>query len=608
MFSLAFVVLVLSAGAATAFAHLWDAHYLHYGNELDQARRFWNLTSSFLEAEYYSKLRACFGVKGPYAAQKCFAEVNERYKWHAALWPHSTSADTYRPLPDCKYEVRPVSLEYYTPVPGDETLRLEYSFVVEQSACWQRVGFAGGSAFEVFGSNRLFLAGCTYLDSQDGLYHVSCVASLPPPLLHGNDVACLSLTIVMLMEHLDIFSEVQVAQVMWAPSQPRGYRYVSARHMVSDNVTHCFPVPASPLSVSKRPQNSALLPPRLTIYSAEWHSSALSSKTATAAAAAAADAATYFGNGSFHSALEFKMWKLQGPSANASTLHSQHQHQHRLVRLSSAPPERLAAIGVSRNPNLEGAFLHRNGDVVHMVGASHIRFLFDALVEYALGPSLDGSDGMNRKHGQASRLNLHFMDKYLADDLADALSALCAQPRPAGSGRTVLVFHTGAWDLVSSGPRRLVRESNSLPKVLGALETILARGCAGAQHTHVVWLLTMPHPVCWRDDAAEGSECEDKRGYRWNPVIAAVNKHLIDAATALMRRLSRSSVAAATNANLTIIDTYSIIHPRLAFDDGAEAACVNHFLCRVNWDKTGSTIFSPGGKAVFDATLQALSL
>lgn len=61
---------------------------------------------------------------------------------------------------------------------------------------------------------------------------------------------------------------------------------------------------------------------------------------------------------------------------------------------------------------------------------------------------------------------------------------------------------------------------------------------------------------------------------------------------------------------LSIIDTFSIIHPRLLFNELGETACVNHFTCRVHINPVGNTVLiqSPGGTAVVKSILTALSI
>ena len=45
----------------------------------------------------------------------------------------------------------------------------------------------------------------------------------------------------------------------------------------------------------------------------------------------------------------------------------------------------------------------------------------------------------------------------------------------------------------------------------------------------------------------------------------------------------------------------------MGFSEDSEVACLSHFMCQVEpWSRLGMIIFTPGGKAIFDAVLHAL--
>lgn len=240
-----------------------------------------------------------------------------------------------------------------------------------------------------------------------------------------------------------------------------------------------------------------------------------------------------------------------------------------------------------------------------MLGASHARYLADALNEYETGSA--AIDGANRKHGSATvSATLEYTYVELADDLADAISSVCAKARAAHSSASGLVkdqivIHTGHWDLSFAGPRRLIKEGNSLPKLFRAVEAIFDGTNNSPTVTDFIWLTAAPYPLC---PAGAPGECDSKRVYRHNPAIAAANHHILDFAERLVARHPPSSSGGKL---LTVIDFFSMVKPRLFFSEDAETACTNHYVCRVVWSLPGATIFTPGGMALFQALVQALA-
>jgi hypothetical protein len=144
-----------------------------------------------------------------------------------------------------------------------------------------------------------------------------------------------------------------------------------------------------------------------------------------------------------------------------------------------------------------------------------------------------------------------------------------------------------------------VREENSLVKVFRILEALFDGSMACPMVNEFVWILTVPYPLCYDDAGA--AECNSLRSYRFNPAYAAANAHIIDFAVKLKADPKYTSPV-----QLSIIDAFSMIKPRLLFDEDGEVACLSHFMCRIAWDKNSSTIFTMGGKAVFDSLLHAI--
>lgn len=157
------------------------------------------------------------------------------------------------------------------------------------------------------------------------------------------------------------------------------------------------------------------------------------------------------------------------------------------------------------------------------------------------------------------------------------------------------------WDLTSSGLRHYLLDAFGLPKVFGYIEGLFGGGlpCPGLQE--LVYVLTVPYPMCYDDVSMPA--CNFHRSYRFNPSIAASNMFMLRYLT----KLKTQAKFANSPVELTIVDAYSMIHPRLLFNEDTETACMNHFLCRVElWARMGNMTFAPGGKALFDTVLTAL--
>jgi len=353
--------------------------------------------------------------------------------------------------------------------------------------------------------------------------------------------------------------------------------------------------------------NSFLHPPNLSIYSAIWQSAQLFPS------GFASNNNSYFGNGSFRSTLSDGNTDTGRGTAAVSVSDFEFLivltdgNTSRAINANDLYPARANAN--SENP----------APAVAVIGDSHSRYFFDALSEYAHGPGTH--DGENRKHGSMASHSLRFIDRQMADDLADSLWDLCqeggktdSKSTPSSPGKRFtqqhkqkIVFHTGAHDLSKTGPRHYLREEFSLPKLAGMIQDILSGTVKCEGVTDIVWVLTAPYPSCNPRCnallAEEICDCERVQYWRFNPSIAAVNTWALNFLDELLKNTSSSI-------KVKVVDFYSIVFPRLGLEGPSESTCRNHFLCRTQTHNSknghGATLFSPGGKAAFNALLHAL--
>lgn len=618
--------------------------YGSYGDELQEAHRFWNLTSSFNEAAYFSEHRRCYKLPGVWAPgseklEWCFGEVNGRFRSTAVLWQpavasqpplwllrRNDSAEHLRhALLDCSYSVEPIVLRH-----APREMAIEYVFGIAQGGCKHQVGQSGsGTTFEIFGFNALFLTNCVYEYGENGQarYHVRCRFPYSHFPSFFNDVAsgnlaaearCLNLTVIIDHENYDSFSEVQSDRFM-----PAEKFYISPRTVLTDNTQYCFPGIIGEARLAEKPQLQ--LPDHVVYYSAVWPSLRLSrvlypnskmapldSRNLTAESGRYQGYETHFGNGSFHTTIEYKEWtnttslrqiyhlasvavaKDMASTVASISLRPSHElgetYNYDLIRVSALE----GTVAVPRK-FLQNVSFNTPTDKIHFIGASHVRYFYDAVHEMTFGPTVN--DAWNRKHQSTSHNNLEFTYLRYTDDVADLLIQLC-RSTAAAAGRKKVVIHPGPWDMSSGSLRLFIRDNNYLPNLLRAVQTILDGSQSCPSIETLVLVLQAPFPLC-NDDSF--FICNQWRYYRRNPAIAAANKHILNSL------LHPKTKASSLSPRLAIVDMYSIIKPRLGFDEDAEIACAAHYVCRVTWNRDSATIWTLGGKAVFDAIMHALS-
>ena len=206
--------------------------------------------------------------------------------------------------------------------------------------------------------------------------------------------------------------------------------------------------------------------------------------------------------------------------------------------------------------------------------------------------------------------NFKYYYRELVDDVADVIWNVCSTSNVTGSRESAavplkhkIVLHTGPWDLSLAGARRFIRDPMlGLPKLFNQLEKLLDGSTACSAVSEIIWILAVPHPLCFDDIFMP--DCNNHRSYRFNPAFAAANSLILK----FLFKLRSLEQHSQSPIKLTIIDAFSMIKPRLAFNEDAEVACLSHFMCRIVWDnKDTSTVFTLGGKAMMDAVIHAIA-
>ena len=117
-------------------------------------------------------------------------------------------------------------------------------------------------------------------------------------------------------------------------------------------------------------------------------------------------------------------------------------------------------------------------------------------------------------------------------------------------------------------------------RLISTIKYILSDNhCKGL--THFIFITAVPYPLCFDND-----DCNSNRIYRINPAIRALNEYYL---SKLLLIQIHSPI------KLSIIDAYSIAMPRLLFHPDEEVVCINHYLCREEFDNRIYTVHAPAG-------------
>lgn len=225
----------------------------------------------------------------------------------------------------------------------------------------------------------------------------------------------------------------------------------------------------------------------------------------------------------------------------------------------------------------------------HLIGASHMRYNFDALIRYFVP---EAAASWDRKHGSIKYKNFHFHYTTEVEELNGILNNLCTN-----TGKLAVVMQAADWDLTRTSPRRVLENPDGLRGLLRTVGAILNGDLACPGMEHIVWMTTVPYPVCFDD--LQNPNCNKVGGYRHNPAIAAINELALGQLTAMH---------SSNKVKVSVIDAFSIIRPRLLFNEKAEVVCTVHYLCGMTLNETEAhAVHTPGGNAVLQMLLVAMT-
>ena len=162
-----------------------------------------------------------------------------------------------------------------------------------------------------------------------------------------------------------------------------------------------------------------------------------------------------------------------------------------------------------------------------------------------------------------------------------------------------MILQTGAWDLAYTSLRNIINPYYAAPTLINIITKLLNNTllCTGLKH--IIWVTSVPYPIC----QTTRELCFHNQGFRTNTNIAALNTFYLNHFNHLKFNL-KSNISI----HFSIIDAYSIIKPRLGFDEDKEVLDGHHYLFREKipgQKKDYKLYYTPGGKAVIDSIIEA---
>lgn len=608
-----------------------------YGDELRQAIRYFTVkTPKYNETDYFQDYNSCDNDKRP---RLCTKLINKWYREGSKIWkqpPHSKlSLDLFDGRPtDCRYSLGNASITETSS--NDWDAFIEVKFLIAQSDCNSFKGSSGsvipfgGATFDVFASSSSAQASCKYFDLENNLYDVSCLL----PTFGDISSYCINITVLLIYEHFDGYSE---SLQEWSSS------YLPLRRIVADNDVIC--TKANKILERAVVKHHERLIEFDANASFRWIGGFWKSPTSSSTSSQSLfnilqnQMETAWQHrlklnltNDYHKFPHFKRNNATIPSLAADLSHS-------LLKAAGYTFHAFEAFHPStRRKETKKKWLHvltpdrfrpfdRHEEMKYVfLGASHMRYNFDFLIEYYFGESRLAH--LNRKHDHLIVSNFRFDFVGNARDLSDfLLRNVCSHHFLTGFANAssnsrpdfTVILQTGAWDLSVAPLRQLIhnpsfggghRLSTTLSGILRSPQT----SCAGLRH--VVWMTAVPYPECFN---AKEPNCGAHRNYRTNSAIAAANQFFLKSLLGLdgqhQHQHQHRAERFPKDVALTIVDAFSIIKPRLVFNEDSEVLCLSHYLCRMHrWANIGKEagdgnvimVQTPAGTAVVQSLMHAL--
>jgi len=503
---------------------------------------------------------------------------------------------------------------------------LEFIFIIKQFKCKSSppASQLGGTTFDIFALSHSSLTACNYFDMQNNTYIIAC--TVPHHLgsqLSQSPISnsfCINLNVILIYEHFDGYSE---SLHEWSAA------YLPLRRKITDNQLYC----ANVLGADQNNHMSSEFLKGLNWYSGHWLSTTdmnvikevnwyhhLRSEILTAFQYKEETNTTT----NYRYLSRFPLLSPTIPSVAANltdslflsekyiyhpfmisdSVNNNHSFQLKMLTLSDSTTSNG---GNSTEKHFARNNLYQQKGMKYIfLGASHMRYNFDLLIQYFFNESY--LKNVNRKHDHLIISDWRFDFVGNAKDLSQFLMHnVCNHfflkdfEKKVDPVNFTIIIQTGAWDLSVAPLRNLIHNpifggGKELSDTL--LKVINHNSCPGLHH--LIWVTSVPYPQCYNP---KEPDCGRHRNYRTNSAISAVNQYFIQ--SIFEQRAERPLV------KLSIVDAYSIIKPRLVLNEDSEVICLSHYLCRIRslLPRDNDEVImlqSPAGAAVVQTIIHAL--
>uniref|UniRef100_A0A7S0T041 Uncharacterized protein n=1 Tax=Chromulina nebulosa TaxID=96789 RepID=A0A7S0T041_9STRA len=477
------------------------------------------------------------------------------------------SSDPLVKANDCTYNISLTDITTNT-----LTNNLHIYIHINEFDCKSNQSLPGGSTFESFIMTNQSLVSCKeYSTSNSSSYHILCIVNYDA-IDKLNDYYCMNLSISLNSINFDNFNEYYFTvnrKYLRVLVDNKRLCYPSIRFNGSNHINIQNPVAHSHSNHNYR------------YFSGRWLSSQINN---------------------YHDIYHYNDSDPEITSHSKITNFYNHLNPGTFAEYSrnySFQPIILTNNSNIKIPSLESVreILSDIRNKYVFLGSSHMRYNFYAIVKYVY----DSRFKLTVRNDDEEYFNMFnygnkFPSALYADDQSDLLVSLCNKLESNKVTEHVnytVVFQTGAWDITHMPLARVLRDFPAM-KLIKVVHRILSGEIKCGNLIHFIWKTSVPYPFCVDDVNCAGN-------HRNCASIAALNSFYL-------KHIMKSNVT--ENIKFSIVDTYSIIKPRLAFNERYEVACNNHYICILQYERGESIPFlahTPGGDAVIESLLLALT-
>lgn len=577
-----------------------------YGNQLDQAHRYLFISDTsdhrIDEKTYFDRFYKCYNLHRHKNGPTCMNDANTATFSSSRIWNSNRRADNHgntvaKRLPDCKYSVQYMNARL-------KNSTIDFVFQIKQHSCKAGFNESGGATFMFAAFTDAKLLNCRYRDYFDNSYTVICAQYqdlITPSLLYQRQ--CVNLTVLLDYEHFDAYSDGLPGLTS---KHFKGYNEL--RYTILDNQQFCSVVEDERTKVVHT--STYAVRDRVRFISGEW-------LTAESYSKLSGNEFYRYPNESMFSAFDHRLVTNQLTNIGSGNA-SEDPSLPQTIRMKSAQNlshhySLFHPIIISKAEKDHQKLMlspYDDSSIYHFVGASHMRYIYDAIVAHLLSET--SLNDLKAHHGFATKYNLknyHSNIDYatiLSDDQADMLRTLCSSFSSStvysSNVKHTIIFQTGAWDLNNSPIRRFLHDKTTGKKLVDALRDIFSKVETCPKLAHFVWVTTVPHPICFNDDEPL---CQLHKGYRTNAAISAQTLYYYN---------NILDVNVREGLIVSVVDTFTFILPRLLLHTDTESTCLSHYHCRVRIDEYDqgksklALAHTPSGLATVQAVLTALTL